>query len=242
MAMAETVASRRADAAVANVTDRRFGSLGILGIVGVVALALTACGGDTKGSPTSTTAAPVSTEVVSAQPVATQAPTAEDATALKEAVAALGANYHFVTTATVNGSTVLTAEGDRVGDGARLMLTSDAGAVSYVVTADGSWAKPENGTWAALDVPAATTDPLSALGSPSIVAKVPDSPLGQDYAAVVQNDALGISGGGTATLVVTVVDGRVTAVTYTSVVSGQAAQVTTVLSAVTNAEPVVAPV
>ena len=222
-------------------TDRRLRRAGVVGSVGVLVLALAACGGGSKDS-ASTSVAPASTEASASQPVATQAPTEADAAALKDAVAALGEDYHFVTTATVNGTTILTAEGDRVGSGARLMLTSDAGAVSYVVTSAGSWAKTENGEWAALDVPQATTDPLSALNSPSLVAKVPDSPQGQDYAAVVQNDALGVSGGGTATLVVTVIDGRVTAVSYSTVALGQAAQVTTVLSTVKNADPVVAPV
>jgi hypothetical protein len=228
-----------------NVTERnRFVAskrLVLAGLAGTVVLTLAACGG---GSSSSTTVAPSSSAAPSAtvEPVATQAPTADDAAALKAAVAALGSTYHFVTTAQINGSTVLTAEGDHVGDGARLTLTSDAGSVLYVVTAAGSWAKPENGDWAVLDVPQATTDPVNALSNPSAVALVPDSPEGQDYAAVVANDALGISGGGTATLVVTVVDGRVVKIAYGSVVANQAAQVTTVLGAAKNPDPVVAPI
>ena len=216
--------------------------LALVGLAGSVVLVLSACGGGSSGS--TTTVAPSSSVSSSATvaPVATQAPTADDAAALKAAVTALGSTYHFLTTAQINGSTVLTAEGDHVGDGARLTLTSDAGSVLYVVTAEGSWAKPDNGDWAVLDVPPATTDPVAALANPSAVAKVPDSPEGQDYAAVVANDALGISGGGTATLVVTVVDGRIVKITYGSVVANQAAQVTTVLGAAKNVDPVVAPV
>jgi len=216
--------------------------LALTGFAGAVVLALTACGGGSSGPSTTAAPATTATSAATVEPVATQAPTADDAAALKAAVATLGGTYHFLTTAQINGKTVLTAEGDPVGDGARLTLTSDAGSVLYVVTAAGSWAKPDNGDWAVLDVPQATADPVTALANPSAVAKVPDSPEGQDYAAVVANEALGVSGGGTATLVVTVLNGQVVKISYGSVVAKQAAQVTTVLGPVKNASPVVAPI
>lgn len=196
------------------------------------------------GSSGSTAAAPTTSIGSSAtvEPVATQAPTADDAANLKAAVAALGSDYHFATTAQINGTTVLTAEGDHVGDGARLTLTSGAGSVLYVVTAAGSWAKPENGDWAVLDVAPATADPIAALARPSAVAKVPNPVEGEEYAAVVSLADLGVAGTGTTTLVVTLVDGRITKVTYTTSESGQVAQVSTVLGAAKNADPVVAPV
>ena len=71
---------------------------------------------------------------------------AVDATAvLQSGLDALTGSYHYVSTVTVDGAAALTAEGDRVGDGSRLTLTSSDGTVNYVITADGSWVMPEGG-------------------------------------------------------------------------------------------------
>ena len=51
----------------------------------------------------------------------------------------LTTTYHFVSTVTLDGAVALVADGDRVGDGSRVTLTSNDGNASYVITADGSW-------------------------------------------------------------------------------------------------------
>lgn len=230
----------RAVVAVATMTDRR-GRLIAVAAAGLLTIVLGACGGGSKAAPTTTEPSLTSTSAAG-EPVATQAPTAADAEALNKALEQLGTSYHFATTAEVNGVRVLSAEGDRVGAGARITLTSDAGLVSYVITEAGSWAKPENGDWAELDIPPASADPIGALARPSAVAKVPNPVEGVEYAAVVSLTDLGVAGTGTATLVVTLVDGRITKVTYTTTQAGQVAQVSSVLGAVKDPGAVVAPV
>lgn len=166
----------------------------------------------------------------------------EAANLLSTALGTLGDTYHFVTTVRVGDVQVLTAEGDRVGAGARLDLTSDAGVVSYVITDDGAWARPADGEWAELDVAPATADPIAALGAPKSVSLGASSDGVQVLDAVVTNEALGLTGGGTSTVSVTLVDGRLDQITYTTSENGQAASVTTILSAVRNGDAVVAPV
>jgi hypothetical protein len=166
----------------------------------------------------------------------------EAANLLSTALGTLGDTYHFVTTVRVGDVQVLTAEGDRVGAGARLELTSDAGVVSYVITDDGAWARPADGEWAELDVAPATADPIAALGAPKSVSLGASSDDVQVLDAVVANEALGLTGGGTSTVSVTLVGGRLDQITYTTSENGQAASVTTILSAVRNGDAVVAPV
>lgn len=221
-------------------TDRR-SRLIAAAAAGLLTIALGACGGDSNAAPTTTESSVTSTSAVG-EPVATEAPTAADAEALGKALEQLGTSYHFRTTAEVNGVRVLSAEGDRVGAGARITLTSDAGLVTYVITEAGSWAKPENGDWAKLDIPPASADPIRALARPSAVAKVPNPVEGVEYAAVVSRSDLGVAGSGTATLVVTLVDGRIAKVTYTTTEAGQVARVSSMLGAVKDPGVVVAPI
>lgn len=166
----------------------------------------------------------------------------EAANLLSGALGALGDAYHFVTTVRVGDEVVLTAEGDRVGSGARLDLAADGGTVSYVITDDGAWALPENGEWAELDVPPATADPIVALASPESVGLGPASDGVQVLNVVVSNELLGISGGGTSTLRVTLVEGRFDQVTYDTKVGDRQASATTIFSTVKDPAEVVAPI
>lgn len=166
----------------------------------------------------------------------------EAATLLSTALGSLGNTYHFVTTIRAGDLQVLTVEGDRVGAGARLELTSEAGAVSYVITDDGAWARPDDGEWAELDVAPATADPIDALGDPQSVTLGESLDDAEVLAVVVNNEALGLTGGGTSTLSVRLVSGRLDQITYITSDNGQAASVTTTLSAVRNGDAVVPPV
>ncbi len=89
--------------------------------------------------------------------------------AARMALDTLAGGYHFSPHVTLDGTEVLVAEGDRVGDGTRLTIWSNDTNVAYVITPDGSWVLPDGGEWQALDDPPATTDPLTALRSASTV-------------------------------------------------------------------------
>ena len=101
---------------------------------------------------------------------AAPAPPAPDpAATLQQALASLTTTYHFASTVTLDGTVALVADGDRVGDGSRLTLTSNDGNVAYVITPDGSWVQPDGGDWQPIDTDPANTDPISALQAPASV-------------------------------------------------------------------------
>jgi len=215
-----------------------------LGIAGLALIGLFAsCGGSkdkgvestTSAAASETTAAPSDTSSGSSEG------SPEAVTALTDALIDLGTTYHFVTTVRVDDNVVLTAEGDRVGGGVRLELTNASGSVSYIVTADGSWAKPENGTWAQLDVPAAANDPLAALVHATAATLGPKSGNIQVIDIEVPATELGIPGDGSAKVSAQVVDGHLDQVTYSTTENGQSAEVTTVFGTAKNTDPVVAP-
>lgn len=190
----------------------------------------------------SESAAPTTT-VISGNAGTVAAPTGspEAVTLLTGALESLGVTYHFVTTVRVADEIRVTAEGDRVGDGARLDLTAEGGTVSYVITDDGAWARPENGEWVELDTPPASTDPIAALAAAMSVDLGPSTDGVQVLNVVVNNDNLGIAGGGTSTLTVTLVDGRLDQITYRTTLGDQEAEATTILSAAKDPSPVAAP-
>ena len=79
---------------------------------------------------------------------------------------AIAGGYHFVTTATVNDVVAVTAEGDRVGEGTRVNVTTGGSTVSYAITPEGTWVFSD-GSWAELDEPAPAVDPVGALRTPT---------------------------------------------------------------------------
>src|SRR3954454_7801323 len=110
-----------------------------------------------------TTPAPTTTASPAAPaPAATGAPAPlpDPAATLQGALASLTTTYHFVSTVTLDGAVALVADGDRVGDGSRLTLTSGDGKVSYLITPDGSWVMPDGGDWQPLDTDPADADPI----------------------------------------------------------------------------------
>ena len=150
--------------------------------------------------------------------------------------------YHFVTIVTAGGSLAVQAAGDRVGDGSRFVLTRDDASVEYIATADGTWAMPAGGDWAAIDAPIATVDPISALGAATSVRV--DSTDGQTttIVATIPDSALGYQVGEELDVTITVVDGAITEVHYDTTVQGLAASVVTRLGPVADDAPVVAPI
>ena len=211
-----------------------------------------ACSSDTATSSSlaETTIPAVSTTLVltdstaaSTTVTATETPATIDANGVLQAgLAALAPGYHFVSTVTVNGAPSLTAEGDRIEGSSSLILSGAGGNVSYIVTPEASFAQPEGGDWSVLDVAPATSDPISALLAPAAVVIVPTTDGTVVVQATVTAVSLGIAAEGNVDVQILLVDGAITQITYTAPVEGGTAQVVTLLSAVSDATPIVAPI
>jgi hypothetical protein len=201
---------------------------------------------------TSTSAAPTSTAVASTTvaPSATPSPvTAPPSTAapidpaatLQQGIAGLGASYHFTTTATVDGATVLAADGDRIDDGQRFAVTANDATVQYVITPDGTWVQQAGQEWQQLDDPPATADPIAALGAPTSVVLAGTSGPTITLTVAVPATALGVSADGDVPLTATVTDGVLGAVSYATTVGGKPAAVQASFGPPADATPVTAP-
>lgn len=219
-------------------------------LAAVLAIAA-ACSSDTSTSsslaeitPPTTTAAASSDQTVPATTDVATTPvvTIDAAGALQQGLAALTASYHFSSTVTVNGTVSLTAEGDRIGDSSSLILSGDGGAVSYIVTPEASYAQPEGGEWSLLDVAPATSDPIAALLAPVAVATVPTTDATVVVEATVTAVSLGIAAEGNVNVQVLLVNGAIGQITYSAAADGGTAQVVTIISAVVDPTPIVAPI
>ena len=168
--------------------------------------------------------------------------TIDPAGGLQQALAALSTGYHFSSVVLVNGTQSLAADGDRVGDASRLVLTGDGGTVAYIITPEGSYAQPENGEWSVLDVAPATSDPITALYTPTAVALLPTADGSVVVRVTVSAVSLGIAADGNVDVDVTLAGDAITQISYTAAVDGGTAQVVTTISAVVDATPIVAPI
>lgn len=216
-------------------------------------LALTACSDSTSSSteptPTSPPAATTTVVQLTIPPttpttVAATAPpvTVDPRSALQQGLAALAAGYHFASVVTVNGAQSLTAEGDRVGDASRMVLSGDGGTVEYVIVPEGSYAHPEGGEWSLLDVDPATADPIVALTAPAAVALLPTADGSVAVRATVSAVSLGVAAEGNVDVDVVIINGAITQVSYASAIEGGTAQVVTTIGPVVDATPIVAPI
>jgi hypothetical protein len=186
-----------------------------------------------------TGAAAASTTVVVA---ATPAPV-DGAAVLQQAVAGTGGGYHFNQTATVDGVVALTVDGDRLPDGARLTVSNDAGSVSYIFTTDGVFIMPEGGEWEADDSDPPTADPINALAAPSSVAVAANDGTTVQLVVTVPLSSLGIAGDGTVPLNVSVVNGALSTITYSTTSSdGRVASTTVTIGPPVDPSPVVSPI
>lgn len=200
--------------------------------------------------PTSAEAATPPVEVVAeltpapTSSVVAAAPLPNAQAMLAQALDGLGGGFHFATTITVGGAPAASAEGDRIGDGTRLVLDVGGGLVAYIVTAEGAWAMPDGGEWAALDVPPAAADPLAALRAPASITVEAFDGAATRLAAVVPAQALGVSTDPTAMANVTIELEQTTlrAVTYETQMSGQVATVRSTFAPPADPNPVTAPV
>lgn len=217
------------------------GATAIAALAGALLLTA-ACSGD-SGSAGKATVAPATSAATPTDSSPGNGPATDgDATALvADALSALGSEYHFVTSVKVGDSVVLTAQGDRVGDGARLSLTSDAGVVSYVIVGKESWAKPENGVWAALEAAPSTTDPISALARASAATVVRVEGDTTTVELAVPSADLGIGAEGSSTVTVQIVGGRLVFAVYGTSIDDRAAVVSTEFTTVVDPSAVTAP-
>ncbi len=173
---------------------------------------------------------------------ATLAPV-DGATLLQQAVAATGAGYHFNQTATIDGVIALTIDGDRLPDGARLVISNEAGVVSYIFTTAGVFLMPENGEWEADDSDPPTVDPINALAAPTSVTVASNDGTTVQLTVTVPIASLGITGEGDVPLQVAVVGGVLNTIAYsTTTADGKIAAATTVFGPVVDPSPVVAPI
>lgn len=175
-------------------------------------------------------------------PVTVPAEMIDPASGLQQGLAALSTGYHFSSVVLVNGTQSLAADGDRVGDASRLVLTGDGGTVAYIITPEGSYAQPENGEWSVLDVAPATSDPITALYTPTAVALLPTADGSVVVRVTVSALSLGIAADGNVDVDVTLAGDAITQISYTAAVDGGTAQVVTTISAVVDATPIVAPI
>lgn len=220
----------------------------VAALAAVVAFAA-ACSSDSSSSsslPAINSLATTTTGATTQQPAAvvTTAPAAsiDGNSALQSGLGALVAGYHFSSTVTVNGTPSLTADGDRIGESSSLVLSGDGGTVSYVITPEASYARPEGGDWSLLDVAPAASDPIAALLAPVSVATVPTTDGTVVVQATVTAVSLGINAEGNVDVLVALANGAITQITYTAAVDGGTAQVVTTISAVVDPTPIVAPI
>jgi hypothetical protein len=230
---------------------RRLGGV----VLAASVLAFTACSDTTSSATQSSTVAVATTfatvvqstvaaSTVPATTVAATAPpvTVDPASALQQGLAALAAGYHFSSIVTVDGVQSLQADGDRVGDASRLVLTGNGGTVEYIIVPAGSYAHPEGGEWSQLDVDPATSDPIVALATPVAVALLPTTDGSVAVRATVAAVALGVAADGNVDVDIVLVNGAITQVSYSTAVEGGTAQVVTTVGPVLDPTPIVAPI
>lgn len=230
-----------------------------IGAASIALAAIAGCSsGDDSGSDAmvalttvAATPAPTATPPPSAAPTTaatvpptsgTVAPAPDPAGMLASALAALGPDYRFDSTITVNGATAATASGDRVGDASRFDVVSNATQVSYVVLPDASYVRQGDGAWEALQDAPAAVDPIDALASPIGVTLVSGGAPSAELDVVVDAAALGVGGDGQVTVRASLTSGTLTSVYYENAANGQAAQSLTTFGPVGDSAPVVAPI
>jgi hypothetical protein len=198
----------------------------------------------TEGAAVSTTTSSLAagTTTPATAPATTVVATVDPTALLQQGVATLGTTYHFRSSVVVNGAETLLAEGDRVGDGSRLDLTSGGATVGYVITPAGSWAQPEGGDWELLDVPPATADPILALGAPSAIGVLSDDGTTVRLRVTVSAATLGVGTEGTADVEVVITAGVISEVDYSTATPDGVASVATIFGPVVDPTPVVPPI
>jgi len=192
-------------------------------------------------APAPATTAPAAAPAAAPAPTAAPAPPPDPAATLQAALAALTTTYHFVSTVTLDGAVALVADGDRVGDGSRLTLTSGDGKVSYVITPDGSWVMPDGGDWQPLDTDPADADPIGALQAPAAIQATSNDGSTAHFAVTVAPASLGVAGDAPVQLDVGISGNLLSSVSYATTVGGKPATVSATFGPAQDPTPVAPP-
>lgn len=185
------------------------------------------------------------TTVVSAESTSapsTVASSVDPGPVLQNALAQLAAGYHFTSNFVVNGTQVLNADGDRVGDSSRFTVSTNGGLVNYITTPAGSWAQPDGGEWDQIDDAAPVSDPVAALLAPASIAVLSDDGASIRLRVTVSAVTLGVAQEGNADVDVVITNGAITEIGYSTTVDGSVGSVATTVGPVVDATPIVAPV
>jgi hypothetical protein len=170
-------------------------------------------------------------------------PTSVDPTALlQQALAGLQAGYHFTSLFTVNGTEVLKADGDRIGDASRFSVTTNGALVNYITTPGGNFAQPDGGDWDQLTTQPAVVDPITSLNAPSAITVLSNDGAAVRLRVTVSAVTLGVGASGTADVDVVITSGAITEIGYTTSVNGSVGSVATTIGPVVDSTPIVAPI
>lgn len=160
---------------------------------------------------------------------------------LQTALAQLAAGYHFTSNFVVNGTQVLTADGDRLGDASRFTVSTSGAVVNYITTPAGSWAQPDGGDWDQIDEAAPVSDPVAALLAPAAIGVLSDDGTAMRLRVTVSAVTLGVAQEGNADVDVVIAGGVITEIGYSTTVDGSVGSVATTVGPVVDPTPIVAP-
>jgi hypothetical protein len=222
----------------------------------VAALAVSACSSDEQ---TRATTAPITTSAPSpitaavttpapqplapittpaAPPTSAQVVLPDGPALLQQAFDQLVAGYHFVSTASVNGTPAIAVEGDQIGGALRQVVTSQGKTAEYVVLPEGTWVG-ENGEWSELDTVAPIGDPIAPLRAPLSVAVESSTPELTTLVAAYPAAVIGLTGDLPVNVTFVLAGTALTSIRYSSP-DGAAVSETTI-SALTDTTPITAP-
>lgn len=195
----------------------------------------------TPGDAVATTPAPTAAPTPAATTTAVTTLTPPDAaTALQQAFDQVAAGYHFVTTVTVNGAVQLAAEGDHVGAGTRMSVTSNGTTIGYIVAPEGTWVF-DAGAWQELEDPAPVTDPVSNLRTPLSVAVTAWDGTTAQITGSYTPALLGLVGDAPVNVVFTITTTTLQAVAYSAPVASGLAEVRADITRLVDTTPVTIP-
>ena len=211
---------------------------------GLLILISAGCSSDSSDvAATSADSSVSSTVAPTGSAVGSTTPTSVDPTALlQQALAALQTGYHFTSLFTVNGTEVLKADGDRIGDASRFSVTTNGALVHYITTPGGNFAQPDGGDWDQLTTQPAVVDPITSLNAPSAITVLSNDGSAVRLRVTVSAVTLGVGASGTADVDVVVTNGAITEIGYTTSVSGNVGSVANTIGPVVDSTPIVAPI
>lgn len=217
----------------------------LLGGAALASLLLVSAGCSSDDSDVDANSADATTTVVSAESTAapsTIASSVDPGPVLQTALAQLAAGYHFTSNFVVNGSQVLTADGDRIGDASRFTVSTNGAVVNYITTPAGSWAQPDGGDWDQIDDAAPVSDPVAALLAPAAIGVLSDDGTSMRLRVTVSAVTLGVAQEGTVDVDVVITNGAITEIGYSTTVDGSVGSVATTVGPVVDPTPIVVPV